>query len=419
MSDAVVVGAGLAGLTAAIRLAKSGRSVAHLSAGVGGLQLSQGTIDLLGYCPERVMRPLDAIEALAAANHLHPYHHLRADGVRHAAEWFAAILGPTWLTGSTEVNAHMPTAVGALRPTALMPPSMAAGDLREGTHVAIVGLRHLKDMYPALIADNVARTDLPTGGRASARAVTIDFPVREGEADSSGLVTARAVDDAATLTRLADSVARELNDADQVVGMPAVLGLRDAHATWSAFQTRLGRPVFEIPLPPPSVPGLRMNAALTEIARAAGVRLMMGARAVNATRKGDRITGVQTDTAGRLRLTRSPWIVFAPGGFESGAIAVDSYGAISEPVFGLPLAAVPSDPMVLPDYWADHPLFHTGAAVDQGMRPVDAHGVAPLDNVVVAGGIVAGASRWREKSGEGIAIATAVRAVDTIIEDAS
>ena len=38
---------------------------------------------------------------------------------------------------------------------------------------------------------------------------------------------------------------------------------------------------------------------------------------------------------------------------------------ISEPVFGLPLAAVPSDPMVLPDYWADHPLFHTGAAVDQ------------------------------------------------------
>lgn len=419
MSDVVVVGAGLAGLTAAIRLARAGKSVTLLSAGVGGLQLSQGTVDLLGYAPDRVNRPLEAIDRAADENPAHPYHHLRGDGVRDAVAWFAEVLGPTELVGSLETNAHLPTAVGALRPTALMPPSMSAGDLRDGAGVAIVGLRRLKDMYPGLIADNLSRTDLPSGGRVTARAAHVDFVVRDGEGDSSGVVTARALDDSDTLVRFADAVARELTDADHVVGVPAVLGLVDPHAAWSTLQARLGRPVFEIPLPPPSVPGIRMNTSLTNHAKAAGVRFIMGGRVVGATRDGARVTGLQTETAGRLRLTGSPWVVFAPGGFESGAIDVDSYGTIRESVFDLPLAQVPDDPFVSPDYWADHPLFRSGVAVDGAMRPVDGNGIEVLDNVVVAGGIIGGASRWREKSGEGIAIATAVRAADTIIKDGS
>jgi glycerol-3-phosphate dehydrogenase subunit B len=296
---------------------------------------------------------------------------------------------------------------------------MSAGDLRDGTAVAIVGLRRLKDMYAGLIADNLSRTDLPSGGRVTARAAHVDFVVRDGEIDSSGVVTARALDDSDTLLRFADAVARVLTDDDHVVGVPAVLGLADPHTAWSTLQARIGRPVFEIPLPPPSVPGIRMNASLTSHAKAAGVRFMMGGRVVGATRDGVRITGLQTETAGRLRLTASPWIVFAPGGFESGAIDVDSYGTIREPVFDLPLAQVPDDPFVSPDYWADHALFRAGVAVDGAMRPVDANGIEVLDNVVVAGGIIGGASRWREKSGEGIAIATAVRAADTIIKDGS
>jgi|GEM_PF-4636611 len=41
-----------------------------------------------------------------------------------------------------------------------------------------------------------------------------------------------------------------------------------------------------------------------------------------------------------------------------------------------------------------------------------------IDRVVIhaVGGNLAGATRWREKSGEGIALASAVRAADTIVE---
>ena len=50
--NVVVIGAGLAGLVAAIRLREAGAEVSLLTKGIGGLQLSQGTVDVLGYSPD-------------------------------------------------------------------------------------------------------------------------------------------------------------------------------------------------------------------------------------------------------------------------------------------------------------------------------------------------------------------------------
>ena len=60
--DVVVIGAGLAGLTAAVRLAEGGARVLVLAKGVGATHLSPGTIDLIGYAslrrgPARALAP--------------------------------------------------------------------------------------------------------------------------------------------------------------------------------------------------------------------------------------------------------------------------------------------------------------------------------------------------------------------------
>ena len=88
--DVLVVGTGLAGLTAAVRLAQSGARVRVLAKGVGATHLGGGTIDVLGYAPERVDRPGEALAALSAS---HPYARVGVQRVAAALDWFKAQIG--------------------------------------------------------------------------------------------------------------------------------------------------------------------------------------------------------------------------------------------------------------------------------------------------------------------------------------
>ena len=84
MTGVVVVGAGLAGLAAAIRLAQRGAKVTVVAKGAGGLHLSPGTIDVLGYAPNRVEVPPDALPPFVADHPDHPYARLAPEPLREA-----------------------------------------------------------------------------------------------------------------------------------------------------------------------------------------------------------------------------------------------------------------------------------------------------------------------------------------------
>ncbi len=420
MTRVIVIGAGVAGLTAALRLARAGLGVTLLTKGVGGLQLSQGTVDVLGYAPSdpatRVTNPLAAVAELAVADPKHPYAVTGVDAVRTGVAFLRAELGEQLLVGDVEANSLFPTAVGAIRPTCLAQPSMLAGACVDGATFAIVGLRRLKDFHPELVAGNLARTPLPDGGRLSARHLLIDVPARAREVDSSGLTYARAFDDPEFRARFAAELRPQLKP-DETVGLPAVLGLKDATA-WQHLAELLGHPVFEIPLPPPSVPGMRLNNALMAAVRAAGVRVINGSFVDTPVLDGERLVSVSVEAAGSPRKVVGDAFVLATGGFESGALTLDSYGEVTERVFGLPLAGLDDGPLLHGDYWGgDQPLFKVGVAVDASMRVTSPDGSPVPGNLWAAGGILAGAVRWKEKSGEGIAVASAVKAADAIVEE--
>jgi glycerol-3-phosphate dehydrogenase subunit B len=130
------------------------------------------------------------------------------------------------------------------------------------------------------------------------------------------------------------------------------------------------------------------------------------------------IDAVFLGEAGRNQAYPARALIYAPGGFESGALAMASHGEITEPVFRLPLTGVDRSGLITADYWSDQELFKVGVAVDAQMRVLDPDGQPVFDNLHAAGSILAGAIRWSEKSGEGIALGSALRAAEAISEEA-
>jgi glycerol-3-phosphate dehydrogenase subunit B len=393
VNDAVVIGVGLAGLTAAVRMAEGGMRVLVLAKGVGATHLGPCTIDVLGYAPERVERPG---EALAGLPDDHPYAAVGRDGVAAAVDWFRERLP---YVGGLEENLLLPTAVGALRPSAVVPESMAEGDLRGGGQVCVVGFRALKDFHAPLLADNLTRAG------ATARSVELDL-APTGRVDANSLGFARAFDDPGFRAQVAAQVGGRLG-AEERVAFPAVLGI--AGSAWRELQDRLARPVFEVPTLPPSVPGMRVFAALRERLRLAGGRVILNATVLRAERDGARVTAVRADVGLREVTHRAEWFVLATGGFSSGGIELDSRWRARETALGLPVAGVPEGERFLPEYFDEHPIARAGVAVDRELRPDG------LENVLVAGATLAGATPWKEKSGDGISLSTGHRAAELVL----
>jgi glycerol-3-phosphate dehydrogenase subunit B len=414
--DVVVIGAGLAGLAAGLRLAEEGARVLVVAKGVGATHLSPAMIDVLGYAPERVERPLDALPAFVEGRPDHPYRLVGADGVRAAVEWFKGRfaegpLAPYAYAGSAEENLLLPTAVGVLRPTAVVPETMAGGDLREGGAVCVVGFRALKDFHPLLMADNLGRQ-----AGVAARGIELDV-VPERRADANALGFARAFDDPAFRAEVVARLASRLQ-GDERVALPAVLGIAGPHGVWSELQERLARPVFEVATLPPSVPGMRVFATLRERLRRAGGRLVLNNVVTGADHAGGRLTGVRARVGLRDVVHGADWVVVATGGFASGGVELESDWTARETALGLPVSGIPAAgaERFRPAYFAEHPMGRAGVAVDADQRPVAADGAPVFRNVLVAGATLAGAEPWREKSGDGISLATGHRAAGLIIE---
>jgi glycerol-3-phosphate dehydrogenase subunit B len=289
--------------------------------------------------------------------------------------------------------------VGALKPTAVVPETMAAGD--GGDAVMVVGFHALKDFHAPLLADNLTR------GGIEARAVELDL-VPEGRADVNSLGFARAFDDPAFRAEVAAQLVARLGAAERVA-FPAVLGLADAQTAWGELRDRLARPVFEVPTLPPSVPGMRLYAVLRERLRRAGAHVILNAVVGGAECAGGRVSALHVRVGLRDVTHGCDWVVLASGGFASGGLELDSRWRASERALGLPVTGVPERERFRPDYFDEHPMGRAGVAVDAGLRP-EGH-----ENVLVAGATLAGAQPWKEKSGDGISLATGHRAAELIL----
>jgi glycerol-3-phosphate dehydrogenase subunit B len=414
MLDLLVIGAGLAGLTAALRAAEAGLRVKVIAKGMGALHWSAGTVDVLGYLPGSeppVRSPWDLLTRLPER---HPYRIVGRAALAAALEQFttwAAAAGLPYGGGAVAGdNFMLPSPVGALRPTYLAPQAQQAGDLSRPAPIVVVGFVGLRDFYPQLLADNLATQGI------IARAVQLPFDLLTDRRDANTVQLAQALDEPARVERLATAVRNILLPGERV-GLPAILGLHQHVQTCKLLGDRLGAPLFEIPTLPPSVPGIRLTTALRHRLEAQGVRVEIGMEGIGFHSEAGEIAWVESATSARPLKHRARAYLLATGGVLGGGFNSDHTGRFWESIFGLPLTvAQDRREWFRPRFFdpAGQPVFHGGVAVNDTLQPVDAAGRTVYRNLWAAGGLLAHCDPILERSLEGIAIATGVAAAEAI-----
>jgi glycerol-3-phosphate dehydrogenase subunit B len=403
--DVVVVGLGLAGLVAGLAAAGRGARTLVVGRGHGTLRFRPGAIDVLGYRDGRpVTSPGEEVRALPAG---HPYS-LAADALEPGLEAVRAAAAAAGLTleGSLAVNRLVATAAGTLRPSCLVQATLGAE--WRGSRVLVAGPAGYRDFQPELVARVLPEAAVRRGMELTCRALTVDLPV-SGRRHLDGMELARRFEEAAFRREFAAAV-RDRLAAATLVAVPAVLGLARAAEAAADLSDALGVPVVELPGLPPSVPGVRLELALTAALRRAGGSVQVGPAARIEPGTGP-VERVELAAPGHPLRVPAGRVVLATGGLASGGLEVTIDEDIVETVAGLPVARE-AGPLYGTRFLAadGHAAHRAGVRVDAAMRPVGADGEPLRPNLFAAGGLLASADRAVERSADGICCATGWRA---------
>jgi len=421
--DAVIIGAGLAGLVTACQLARLGQKVLLLAYGHGALLLASGCIDVLGFQPassiEPVTDPLSKLADFLEERPDHPYRFTGRDNIEAGLTAFQALVQAQGLPylGAADRNWLLPSAAGAVHPTCLAPASLANGDLSRGGRMLIVGFPELRDFYPALISQNLNEQAL--GVRAEP--LLVDLPPVPISDDQNVLPVELAyVFERPDFRRQVIQRLKGQTRGYDRVGFPAVLGIKRHAEVMADLESGLGKPVFEISTLPPSVPGRRLLEALRQLLVEADGRMIIGAQVVDGLIEAGRVSQIRFESANRPKVVKAENYILATGGIYGGGILTDADGGIGrvwEPIFGLPVMAETNRHRWFAPRFLEptgQPFANFGVRVNQQLNPVDENKRPVAENLYLAGGVIAGADWTRGRTGDGVALATAAAIVKQI-----
>ncbi|WP_458208985.1 glycerol-3-phosphate dehydrogenase subunit GlpB [Haladaptatus sp. NG-SE-30] len=417
--DVVVIGGGLAGMSAALAAARAGTRVRLLSHKESTLRNASGLVDVLGYAGDGIVtNPFDTIPDLPDD---HPYRRVGEAGIRDGLALLDSVAD--YEGDHTDRNALVPTFGGNVKPTARYPTHTAPGLASNARDTLLVGFETIVDFDAPMAADHLAAAGVPfeTHGvtlafpgdfRTDARITRLAHALDENErierdrAGRGGSERAGVSVSIPVRTALAERVKPHLDGAERV-GFPAILGEEHPEEVRADLERRLGVDVFEVPMGPPSIPGMRLEADFHRALRDERVRTTAGNPVVD-FEGDDRISAVVVERNGARIPFHGEQIVLATGGLVGKGIDSDR-GGVREPIFDCHVPT-PDDRY---DWFEDrafdgHPFARFGVQVDDELRPLDGAGEPEFENLRAAGGVLGNCDFAAEKSGSGVSLATGV-----------
>ena len=417
--DLLVIGRGMAGMASALFAANRGLSTVQVGM-TGEIVFASGLLDLMGVHPieeKKVWQdPWAAIDSVVGDLPGHPYAHLTQDDIRASFDEVLSFLEKEGLTYCREenYNSRMINPLGKTKTTYCVPGSMWGGvkALQKKSPCLIAGFRGLGDFSARQIVETLQHqwSDL--------RAAQIPFPDTDHVNELfTGDILAQSLELSINRKKLIESLRKHREDAE-VIGLPAVLGMHHVGEIISEMEEEIGVPVFEIPTPPVSVPGLRLNDAFVRGLSAKGVKHFPQSQVVKVHREKaeEFVAIIGHKPAQHTILTKG--IILASGRFWGRGLYADRH-RIRETIFDLPVYQPENRDKWHADDLLDpggHPVNQAGVETDHLFRPLDSSGKPLFRTLFAAGSILAHQDWMRMKCGSGVAITSAYGAVKASLQ---
>ena len=369
--DTVIIGGGLAGLTAGISLQEAGQKVAIVSAGQNAMHFFSGNFEEIGPARERVSALFESA------------------GIR---------------THATDGWMLMP--MGSLREVALTLDDVA---VFPETHFAdkalIVNFSGFHDFYSSFIADALERN----GTTCRIRFVRIPEMehLRTSPSEMRSVHIARAMDE--HWEKVVSDIRVLLKDEDLII-LPQVFGLKDL-SVLDRIRTAFPARVAFIGTMPPSVPGIRTQMLLKRRFEVLGGTFLMGDEVTSAALHEGIVSSITTRNLDTARLFADHFILSAGGFFSKGLVSTPTQ--VSEPLFGLDIE-YPGDRNAWyeADFFANQPYMDFGVKTDVSLRAMKDG--EPVRNLYAIGSILGNTRKSDYGTAAGLAIRTAFAVADTI-----
>ena len=406
--DTIIIGGGLAGLTAGIELSRKGQKCLIVSSGQSALHFFSGSLELCSLADN----PFEAIAALGAE---HPYSKIGLENVKEMSAGlknFFKEIGAT-MKGVKDANHWRITPLGVLKRAWLTLDEYATfpstGEV-PWKKVALLNIDGFLDFHTSYIAAGLAQHGVET----VVGSVTLPEleHLRNNPTEMRSTNIAKTLKDD-VLGAFAARINEYAKDVDAVL-MPAVVGLTGCTEVVK-LRELVARPLHFLATLPPSVPGIRMQLMMKKHFQKLGGTYMLGDSVVSGEFENGVLKSIKTENHGDVRFEADNFIL-ASGSFFSKGLA-STVDGVTEPVFGLNVDSIEERAQWYKrDMFEAQPYMSFGVSTDEAFKAKkDGKSIA---NLYAIGSILGGFNAMKEGCGAGVALLTAMHVSSDILQGA-
>ena len=424
----VVIGGGIAGITAVMKLKELGYEPILITKGAGSSAMFSGSIDIASLVESKHLKGIDIplkeqIKLVQNRNPNHPYNKL-TDIYSVLTESINMVNKELDLRFTeldlNKPNYIIPTQTGYLKESALIKEYSINFDLntimKSNENYGLLNFTLFNSFFYENLLHNLNLIKKEQNSESNFFIINFDFLRRSTDVNLKNYDLANILENNNLYVELIDKISEiiKTENINNIIS-PAIWGIEKYNEINTLLKSRFN--FIETLSNTPSISGIRLQKKINKYLKEHNV-VVINEKVIGYKHKNGNILSVVTNKNNEVNTSG---IVLATGKFIGGGI--NTQNGYSESVFnmplfynGRPLPETVKEPMFENDYFKKHQAFSVGLKVNRRFQALGIDNRVIFKNLFVAGNIIADYNYIAREGGFGVAISTGYKAAKSLAQ---